>query len=71
VSGLNQSVSQLDAALTVLRQRWNAAHAVWDDAVARGFERDVWQAIESQARAAERQMERLAQVIAQAERVVR
>jgi hypothetical protein len=71
MSGMSYSVDQLDTALTTLRQRWEAARAVWNDAVSQDFERTVWAGIEAQTRAAHQAMAQLAQMIAQAERAVK
>jgi hypothetical protein len=71
VANLNTTLSQLDTALKTLRQHWEATSAVWNDLVSRNFEKDYWAPLEGQVQATGREMERLAQVIAQARRSVK
>lgn len=71
MASLSMTMSQLDSAWRVLRQRWESTREVWDDKVRRDFEKDYWTELESQVQATQREMERLAQVIDRARRSVR
>lgn len=71
MANLGYTASNLDAAFTALRTRWEAARAVWNDPVQRAFEREFWAEIEQETRATIRAMESMSQVIAQAERAVK
>jgi hypothetical protein len=62
---------ELQEAWQRLRQRWADTAAVWNDPVRWDFEKQYWQPLEAQVQATQREMERLAQVIAQAQRSVR
>ena len=70
-SKLNAAILHLDTALKTLRQRWEATSAVWNDPVSRSFEKDYWAPLEEQVQATGREIDRLAQVIAQARRSVK
>lgn len=70
MASLGSSVGELDTALARLRQRWQTAHAVWDDAASRDFERTYWAEVEQRARETQRAMQALAEVVAQAQRAV-
>ncbi len=67
---MNKTFSQLQQALQGLRQQWQRTNALWDDVVRWQFERESWQPLERQAQATLQEMERLAQVIAQAQQNV-
>jgi uncharacterized protein YukE len=71
MSNLGYTASNLDAALTTLRARWETARASWNDPVQHAFEREFWAGIEREAQATIRAMEALSQVISQAERAVK
>jgi hypothetical protein len=70
MTNLNTTIAQLDSAWKTLRQRWEATKAVWNDPVRWDFEKEYWMPLEGQVLATQREMERLAQVIAQARRNV-
>ena len=67
----NTAISQLDATWQTLRQRWEHAKTLWNDSVRRGFEEDYWTPLEKQTQATQREVERLAQVIAKARQSVK
>ncbi|MBI3739515.1 MAG: hypothetical protein HY258_10760 [Chloroflexi bacterium] len=68
---LNNTTAQLDSAFRSLAQRWADTKTVWDDSVQRDFEKEYWEPLEAQIRSTQQEMERLAQVIAQAQRNVK
>jgi hypothetical protein len=71
MSNLNSTAAELQETWQRLRQRWTDTVAVWNDPVRWDFEKQYWQPLEGQTQATQREMERLAQVIAQARRSVR
>jgi hypothetical protein len=71
MANLGTTIAQLDAAFRTLSQRWEHTKTLWNDSVRRSFEDDYWTPLETQARETQREMERLAQVIAQARRSVK
>jgi len=68
---LQQSASELVETWRRLEQRWQDAQSLWNDPVARSFAKEHWAPLEQQTRAAQQELERLAQVIAQAQRNVK
>ena len=71
MANLSTTITQLDTAFQTLRQRWEHTKALWNDSVRRGFEDDYWTPLEKQTQTTQREMERLAQVISQAQRSVK
>ena len=71
VRNLNTTRAELQEAWQRLRQRWQGTTVLWNDPMCRQFEREFWQPLEDQMPATLKEMERLAQVIAQARRGVR
>lgn len=71
MANLNTTIAQVDSAFKSLRQRWEGTKSVWNDPVRWSFEKDHWMPLEGQTQATQREMERLAQVIAQAQRSVK
>ncbi len=71
MASLSPTVTQLDSAWRVLRQRWEGAKSLWNDPVRWNFEKEHWAPLEGQVQATQREMERLAQVITQAQRSVK
>ena len=61
---------QLDSAFQSLQRQWQASCALWDDPVRRHFEREFWQDSERIVLATINEMQKLAEVIAQARRNV-
>jgi hypothetical protein len=45
---LNAASLPLNNSLKALRLNWDAARQRWDDAVARGFEKDYWDPLRAQ-----------------------
>jgi len=68
---LSTAIAQLDSGWKTLRQRWEDTTAVWNDPVRWSFEKEHWTPLDAQAQATQREMEQLAQVIAQARRSVK
>ncbi len=71
MSTLHETGRRLGGAHTLLVQRWEDARTLWRDPVAWHFEKQYWNPLHAQARATQQELERLAQVIAQAQRQVR
>ena len=67
---LNFTHNQFQQVWHQLCQQWQKSTALWNDPVRWQFERDFWQALERQMPATLQTMERLAQVIAQAQQHV-
>ncbi len=68
MSSLLQGRDHLDNSWKALRLQWQAALTLWDDPVSRHFEREYWQEFERVVPATLDEMQKLAQVIAQAQR---
>ncbi len=68
---VNYASSEMEQAWQQVRAQWQKAGGVWNDAVRWQFEREFWQPLESLAPATIQEIERLAQVIAQARQNVR
>ncbi len=64
-------LGQLQTEWKTLRQRWEDATTVWADPVQVAFKRERFMPLEEQHRAVEHDMERLAEVIAQARQNVK
>ena len=71
MTNLNTTHAQLSEFTQRIRQRWAETQSMWSDPVQQYFEKDYWLPLEAQAQATLREMERLAQVIAQARRNVK
>ena len=63
--------SELDAAWKLLQTRWDATGESWTDQVHDDFATHYWQPLAQQTQAAQRSLERLAQVVAKAQRAVK
>lgn len=71
MSNLNSTQADLQASWRRLDQRWEETKVVWNDPVRRRFEQEYWTPLENQTRTTLKEMERLAQVIAQVRRSVK
>jgi len=71
MSNLNTAISHLETEWKALALRWEETKKVWTDLVRRDFEKEYWEALAPQPPAVQREMERLAQVIAGAKRSVK
>jgi hypothetical protein len=69
--GLKPTVAQFDSNWRILRQHWEDIKPIWNDPVRWNFDKEYWTPLETQALAVQNEMERLAQVIAQAQRSVK
>ena len=67
---LNVTHNQFRQSWQQLRQQWQRTAALWNDPVRWQFERDFWQPLESRVPATLQTMERLAQIVAQAQQHV-
>ncbi|NJN84942.1 MAG: hypothetical protein HC802_23405 [Caldilineaceae bacterium] len=66
-----EAVNDQHAAWQRLTLRWQESERAWNDPVRREFEKRYWQALTQENQATAKEMERLAQVLAQARRSVR
>ncbi|MBI3914404.1 MAG: hypothetical protein HY327_09500 [Chloroflexi bacterium] len=71
MNSLESANNQLEIARQRLWQHWEDARAVWNDSVRWDFEKEYWTPLEHQAQATQREMERLAQLIAQVQRNIK
>jgi hypothetical protein len=71
MSNLNTTRAKLHEAWQRLRQRWQGTTALWNDPMRWQFEQEFWQSLENQVPITLKEMERLAEVIAQARRSVK
>lgn len=67
---MSEPSARLNHAWQALRRRWEEIKLVWNDPVRRAFEQEFWTPLEEGTSAAQREMENLAKVIAQARRRV-
>jgi hypothetical protein len=65
---LDSPIEQLGTAWKALRSRWEQTTPLWNDPVSQGFERNYLTLFESQTQTTHLEMQRLAQVIAEAQR---
>ena len=70
MGSLNIAGTELQEAWKRLRLRWQETISLWNDPVRWDFEKEYWTPLETQVPITQREMERLAQVIAQARRSV-
>lgn len=68
---LQQNAKELVEIWRRLHQRWQDAQAQWNDPVAHSFAKEHWALLEQQMHAVQQELERLAQVVAQAQRSVK
>ena len=68
---LSTTAADFEKAWRRLHQRWYETTQVWDDPVRWQFEKELWQPLEARVTATQKDMERLAHCIAQAQRSVR
>ena len=71
MANLSMTSSQIESGCKTLQQRWSDTQSAWTDPVSRAFEQEYLLPLESQVQATQREMERLAQVIAQAKHGVK
>ncbi len=70
MSNAHLPVTQLETSLKLLGQRWEEAKALWNDPVRRDFEKRHWQPLELETRNTLKEMARLADMLAKAQRNV-
>jgi len=71
MSSLNTAHERIRNGWRVLQRQWQASGTLWNDPVQRRFEREFWQDFERVVPATMNEMQKLAEVIAQARRGVR
>lgn len=71
MTSLFTHAADLDAAWKLLQARWDAAGETWTDQVHDEFAAQYWQPLQQQTQTAQRGLERLAQVVAKAQRAVK
>lgn len=71
MTALSTHLADLDAALKLLQARWDAAGETWTDQVHDDFAAQYWQPLQQHSQATQRSLERLAQVVAKAQRAVK
>jgi len=71
MSGFNQHLSELDAAWKLVHQRWEATSEVWNDRVHAEFASQHMEPLAQQTQTVAHSLERLAQVVNKAQRVVK
>jgi hypothetical protein len=71
MANLSSAIALLDVTHKALFCRWENTQATWNDLVRWDFEKQYWTPLEAQIQATQRELERLAQIIAQAQRSVR
>ncbi len=71
MGNLSVTRAELQGSWQRLCQRWQGTIALWNDPMRWQFEREFWQLLEDQMLLTLKEMEQLAQVIAQATRSVR
>ena len=63
---MSEATNDLSIAWQRLARRWAESETDWDDAVRREFEKRYWQSLAQESQSTAKEMERLAQVLAQA-----
>jgi hypothetical protein len=71
MSSLKETMAQLNRAWITIHQHWGETKTVWNDSVRWDFEKDYWIPLENQVLSAQRELERLEQIIAQARQSLR
>lgn len=71
MSNLSHSLDRLTNSWQVLQYRWQQTRVLWNDPVAWAFEKDHWTPLEAQVQETVREIERLVQVVSQAQRHVK
>lgn len=71
MSGFKQHLSSLDAAWKLVHQRWEVSGELWNDRVHDEFAVQHMAPLAQQTQATQAALERLAQMVAKAERVVK
>lgn len=68
---LSNHHTNLAAAWQLVQQRWEATGDVWSDQMHDHFASQHWQPLMQQTQATQRSLDRLAQIVARAERAVK
>jgi hypothetical protein len=70
MSNTHQPITQLETSFKRLRQRWEEGKQLWDDPVQQDFERRYWEPMGQETMVTLREMTRLAETLARAQRHV-
>ena len=65
---MGETIGHFNTAWARLRQRWDVTKGLWNDFVRWRFELERWSPLERQVQATQREMDRLAAVLAQVQR---
>jgi len=71
MTNLKRPAADLQDAWQLLSQRWEQTKPLWNDSVRWSFEKDHHAPLEDQVRTTQRELERLAQIVAQSQRQVK
>ncbi len=71
MTSLSQHLAELDTAWKLIQQRWQATGDVWHDRVAEEFAAQHIEPLAQQTQAVAASLERLAQVVSKAQRLVK
>lgn len=71
MASLTSSANEIQEALRRLLQQWESTRQVWNDSVSREFQEQYVEPLDTQTRAAQREMAKLAQIIAAARKSVK
>ncbi len=71
MASLLNTRQQLGNSWQALQRQWQASRAQWNDPVSHRFEREFWQDIERIVPATMNEMQKLAEMIAQARRSIK
>ena len=71
MTSLSQHLAELDTAWKLIQQRWQATGDVWHDRVAEEFAAQHIEPLAQQTQAVARSLERLAQMVSRAQRVLK
>lgn len=71
MASVNISANDMQEALRRLLQQWESTRQVWNDPVSREFQEQYLGPLGAQTRAAQREMEKIAQIIAHARKSVK
>lgn len=68
---LDAPMDQLSTAIKALQSKWQSTTPLWNDPVSQSFEKNYLALFDTQTQATLKEMQKLAQVIAEAQRRVR
>ncbi len=71
MAGLDMPIDQLSIAWKVLHKKWEDTRALWNDPVSQSFEKNYLTLFEGHTQVTLKEMQKLAQVITEAQRRIR